>query len=499
MIQKNLRVIIMALAGILVSIFFVLVGHLIFKIVVPPLNFPRNIPTIPFYVIFLPTIFNIDQTKLYDMYLREPLEKHGAAKIFFGSRWNIIVTRPELMAHVFREEDTFAKSGNQKKIPYAVIAAYTGDNVISAHGQVWRTYRSVVTNGLQHFDDKPFYKNAELFCNGIEKLRRKTPESASMGPLIQRLCLDNISEVALGFDFGALTQDDNQLHKHLIDIKKQIFHPMYLTFPFLDLLPIPARRKAFKDVASFREQLVTKIQDNLVTNYKFEQTSFASSDLIRAHNNEIINYQQLTDNIIIILVAGHENPQVLLTTSLYLLGKHPALQQKIRAEVQDVNDSKELSELPFLNSFIFEAIRLFPPLNIIINRKTTKACRLGPEIVIPKDTYVGYNNFGTSHDPKVWGPNADQFDPTRWGEDNETILKNWKHAKNAYTMTAFHGGRRACLGEKLALTEMRVTIAEVLRQYKWTLASDWEERMTPAGPLSPSNLKLNFESCSDAI
>lgn len=481
----------------ILSFFFVLLGHLIFKIVVPPLNFPRNIPTIPFYVIFLPSIMNIDQRKLYDMYLREPLEKYGAAKLFFGSRWNIIVTRPELMAHVFKEEDTFAKSGNQKKIPYAVIAAYTGDNIISAHGQVWRTYRSIVTNGLQHFNDNAFYTNATLFCDEIQKMSQKNDQEAqdiSMGPLIQRLCLDNISQVALGFDFGALTQDDNQLHKHLTNIKKQIFDPFFLTFPFLDKLPIPSRRKAFKDVESFRKQLVSKVQEQLVKNYKFEQTSFASSDLIRAYNNEVINYKQLTDNIVIILVAGHENPQVLLTTSLYLLGKYnETWQRRVRAEVEHVNGSKELSELPLLNSFIFEAIRLLPPLNTIINRKTARACRLGPDIVIPEGTYVGYNNYGTSHDPRYWGPDADEFIPQRWGDDIESISKNWRHAKNAYTMTAFHGGRRACLGEKLALTEMRITIAEVLRKFEWTLAEDWAEKMTPAGPLSPSNLKLHFK------
>lgn len=400
-----------------------------------------------------------------------------------------------MLAQVFKDEDTFAKSGNQKKIPHSVIAAYTGDNVISAHGKVWKTYRSIVTNGLQHFDDSPFFKNAKLFGDIIaQHLEKEADASVPMTGLVQRLCLDNISQVVLGFDFASLVHDNTPLHNHLMRIKKQIFHPFFLTFPFLDHLPIPARKRGFADVEEFRKQLIKHVDEELVKNYKFEQTTFAASDLIRAHNKEIITRKQLTDNIVILLVAGHENPQLLLTTCLYLLGKYnQSWQKKLRGEVWQVFDSKGLAELPYLNSFLFEAVRMLPPLNTIINRCTTKACLLGNNIVIPKGAYVGYNNFGTCHDTQSWGLDADEFVPQRWGQNIETINKNWKYAKNTCKLSSFHGGRRACLGEKLGLTEMRITIAEMLRRYEWVLAPDWEGKMTPAGPLAPLNLKLKFK------
>ncbi|GAV54000.1 hypothetical protein ZYGR_0AK05020 [Zygosaccharomyces rouxii] len=484
--------------SILLIISLAVVGYIFYTVVFPPWNFPKNIPTIPFYVIFLPSILNIDQTELYHIYLREPLEKYGAAKIFFGSRWNIIVTKPDMLAQVFKDEDVYAKSGNQKKIPHSVIAAYTGDNIISAHGQVWKLYRSIITNGLQHFDDNPIFKNAKLFGDIIdEKFQHKNPGeeiTILMTGLIQRLCLDNISRVVLGFNFATLTNDKSPLHEHLMRIKKQIFHPFFLTFPFFDHLPIPARRRGFKDVEEFRNQLVQHVDDQLVKNYKFEQTTFAVSDLIRAYKKDNINRKQLIDNIVILLVAGHENPQLLLTTSLYLLAKYSQKwQRKIREEVMNVFDSKKLSELPLLNSFLYEAVRLYPPLNTIINRCTSKTCLLGTNVVIPKGTYVGYNNFSTNHDRSSWGADADEFQPERWGDDIKSITKNWKHAKNACKVSSFHGGRRACLGEKLGLTEMRITISEILRRYEWTLAPEWDEKMTPAGPLAPLNLKLNFK------
>lgn len=466
------------------------------KIVFPPWNFPRNIPTIPFYTVFLPSILKIDQIELYETYIKESLEKHGAVKIFFGSRWNILVSRPEYLTQIFRDENTFAKSGNQKKIPHSVLAAYTGDNVISAHGEVWRTYRTIMTTPLQQFDDTPFQKNAKLFCKLIEK--QVSPHSSvvdvSVSPLIQKLTLDNISQVLLGFDFGTLTQDSVPLHQKLTEIKRQIFHPLFLTFPFLDRLPIPERQKSFREVENFRNILVNKVQEELIKNYQFEQTKFASSELIKAFNNNIINYKQLSDNIVILLVAGHENPQLLLTTLLYLLAKYSGTwQNDIYEEVVKITNYDDLSNAVTLNAFIFEAIRFYPPLNTIINRCTTKTCRLGNDITIPKNAYVGYNNYYATHDKRFWGSTADEFDPKRWGTDMDAMMKQWRRHKTDSSMTSFHGGKRACLGEKMALVEMRVTLWELLKRYKFTLSPNWKEQFTPAGPLCPVNLQLNFQ------
>ncbi|CCD22582.1 putative cytochrome P450 NDAI_0A04250 [Naumovozyma dairenensis CBS 421] len=485
----------MTLIKLFLIIFLSLLGLLIFKVVVPPLDFPQNIPTIPFYVIFLPSIFDIDQTQLYNIYIRKSMEKYGAVKIFFGSRWNILVSRPEYLAQMFKDENTFAKSGNQKKIPYSVIAAYTGDNVISAHGDVWRTYRGIMANGLQQFDSKPFYTNSKKFCKLVnDEVIKSDSNEVIMGPLIQRLALDNISQVVLGFDFGTLNGEANPLHRHLLRIKKQIFHPFFLTFPFFDKLGFPARKKGFKDVEKFRELLVTRVQDELVNNYKFEQTSFTSSDLIKAYNNKIIDYKQLTDNIVILLVAGHENPQLLLTTCLCLMAKyHDTWQTEIWEQTKNASTTKELNENPLLNSFIFEAVRLYPPLNTIINRKTIKACKLGPEIVIPKILMLGIIVLVCTHDKKNWGNTADVFDPLRWGTDIDTIMTNWKKSKTVCTMPSFHGGRRACLGEKLALQEIRISLVEFIRKFDFKLAPSWEEKLTPAGPLCPFNLKLKLE------
>ncbi|SCU85867.1 LAME_0D03290g1_1 [Lachancea meyersii CBS 8951] len=485
---------------------------LLLRIILPPWNYPKNIPTIPFYVTLLPLLFDVDQKDIFELYLREPLEKYGAVKLFFGSRWNIVVSRPELLAQMFKDEDTFAKSGNHIKIPYGVISAYTGENVISAHGAIWRCFRKTITPGLQFFDHEPMVKNAQLFCalvdkqldvstpepailckevNGTSNLSNNSTNEVAMPELIQRLSLANISEVALGLDMGTLTKPNSELHAKLKNVKKNIFKSLYLNFPMLDRLPIPSRQLTRAYVEDFRKCLMDSVRDSLVNNYSFEQTKFASSDLIRSFNRCDITEKQLIDNLIIIMVAGHENPQLLLTTLFYMFAKHGKWQSRIRAEVQACN-SQKLEDLPLLNSFIFECIRLYPPLSQIINRCTTKNCMLGKDVMIPKGVYVGYNNMSTGRYTTAWGDTCDKFLPERWGDNINDIMSEWRHRKNTCAMSAFHGGRRACLGEKLALMEVRITMAAVLQDFKWTLAPDWVDKVTPAGPLCPAGLKLCF-------
>ncbi|KAL6949002.1 hypothetical protein ACO0QE_001484 [Hanseniaspora vineae] len=538
------------IANILLGFIFVVLA-VYYVYFTPPWNFPSTIPTIPFYVSFLPFFTKCDQERIYATYLQKPMEKHGAVKIYFGGRWNILLSHPKYLATIFKKEQTYAKSGNHLKVSKSVIAAYTGENVISAHGKIWKVFRNTMTLGLTQYDEEIFFTNAKLFSNMIEskltekeiikpsmhststlststeeetavqnklirkELKRTTNNDSSktlaelqgdskqikrqsgtvaMTDPIQRLALANISEAALGLDFGTLRDGDPELHLQLKLVKSQIFQPLYLTFPFLDNLPIPSRVRARRNVARFRETLLAKVTNSLMNNYEYEQTNFASSSLIKAERNQQITKEQLINNLVIILVAGHENPQLLLTSLFFLFGKHPCWQEKIRKEVQESDKSfNSIDKLPFLTSFIYEAIRMYPPLSQIINRCTVKKTALDQNIVVPKGAYVGYNVYGTGRNGNFWERPA-VFDPYRWGHSIDEITDNWRHCKQNCTMAAFHGGNRACLGEKLALAEVKITFVEMLSKFEWKISPNWRERMTPAGPLCPAGLELCFQT-----
>lgn len=458
--------------------------------VFPPRKFPRNIPTIPFYVSFLSLYTDLDQKQIYEKYLKEKLEKYGAVKIYFASRWNILVTRPEYLQQMFKEEDVFAKSGNQKKIPFAVLSRYTGDNVISAHGKVWRLYRSVLTHSVQFPEKAPVSKNSEKLVKLIERAIDDEAKCLPVADFLQKYSLQNICESMLGVDFKLLDSlKDQELHQKLKSVKAQIFKPIYMNFPFLDGLPIPSRNKARNDVDSFRSYFTNKVKE--AQSEPEAKKDLAGFKLFEALQMGKITEQQFADNVVIILVAGHENPQLLFTSVLYVLAKYPEWQSKVREELKSMT-LEEIENSKTLNSILFEVLRMFPPLGQIINRKASRDTLLGSSIHIPKGTYVGYNNFATGRDSSYW-KFADRFLPERWGDSNDEILKNYKVSKIRCSLASFHGGRRACLGEKFALFEARVFVKYIVDNFKMELDPTWREKLTPAGPICPMMLRIKFE------
>lgn len=477
-------------------IFLLVAIYFTVTILFPPLSFPRNIPTIPFYVSFLGLFTQMDQKDIYEKYLRESLEKYGAVKIYFASRWNILVTKPEYLQQVFRDETTFAKSGNHEKIPYAVISDYTGDNVISAHGEVWKLYRSVITQGIQFPSVEVVEKNSNKFVRLIDKMigDKNRNMVIPVADVLQRLTLANIGESMLGVDFKTLDQLANsELHSRLKMVKSQIFKPLYLNFPFLDKFPIASRVKAREEVKLFRKYFTDEVLKAQRTQPDYHSAGY---QLVQALDARIISEKQFMDNAVIILVAGHENPQLLFTSLLYVLAKHPEVQTQLRLELKAIANVKQLDNLPYLSSVLYETLRMFPPLGNLINRKTSKDVILGSDIRIPKGVYVGYNNFATGRDSNVW-ENANEFKPERWGIELNEIQRTYKHSKSAATFAAFHGGRRACLGEKFALYESKVFLYKLLLNFQVSLDLNWEDKLTLAGPVCPFLLRINFTKLDD--
>lgn len=471
----------------------------------PPRNFPTNIPVIPFYVAFITLFKKVDQEWIYHRYLQQPLDEHGAVIIYFASRWNILLQRPEYLAEMFKDISLYEKSGNQKKIPYSILADYTGDNIISAHGDTWRTYRRVMQPGLQKtIDAEPLERNARLFVNLIQDQVGSSPHGKSMPvqQLIQRFTLANVSDELLGIDLETLKRPDAPLHMQQLAVKKEIFKPLYMNFAFLDALPIPSRVAARKMVHEYTANLVAKIKaDHAKSDYTDYST--VGSALVNARENGVLTEKQFRDNASIVFIAGHENPQLLITSLLYLLAKDQSLQTALRTELANnkanANAAAPLKDLPLLNSFIYETLRMYPPLSQIINRKTSRDTVLANSICIPRGTYVGYTAYGNGRDQTIWGPTAEHFNPARWGATPDEIARRYKHAKSKAHLIAFHGGARACLGERLALAEIRIVLEEMLGRLKWSLDPEWHDMMTPAGPLCPLMLKLHFETIQEPV
>ncbi|OBA25754.1 cytochrome P450 [Hanseniaspora valbyensis NRRL Y-1626] len=475
-------------------------------------KFSTNTPTVSFWVSFIPFFNkNIDQRKIWFKYIQPKIDKTGIVKIYFAGRWNLLVDDPEYMNQLFKNEyNIYHKSGNNEKIPNSLLAYYTGTNIISAHGNQWSKFRKILLPGFLNFNNYSIaFKNGKLFCNLISSSLEQNSNNINFKEETLTKydnITTNISEISLGFNIGTLTDEKSVLYDKLNLVKKQIFKPLFMAFPFLDNLPIKSRQITKQNIDSFKENLFLQIQSNLISNFRYEQESYLNpaANLIKNNAKGALTKKELLDNLTILLVAGHENPQLLLTSLIFILAKYKWAQNDIRKEllsliINDYADNTKLALLgqaSLLNSVIYETIRLYPPIGQLINRKTAKNCYLTsskhPAIYIKKGTYIGYNNFGLQRRENIWGKDSNEFKPSRWGENITEINGQWKKRKSNCEITAFHGGNRNCIGEEIALNIMRITICEMVTHFEWNLADDWVEKFTPAGPICPTGLKINI-------
>ncbi|KAF2134819.1 putative cytochrome P450 [Dothidotthia symphoricarpi CBS 119687] len=472
----------------------------------PPRNFPTNIPTIPFYYALLPLFKDVDQAELYRQYMMEPLEKYGAVKLFFGGRWNILVRKPAYIAEVFKHEDIYAKSGNNVKIPHTLIAEYTGENIISAHGAKWKLYQSVIKPALQADQDStPIWSNARILRDiFLGDANKAAGSGVPIYAPLHRLAVANFSEVLYTSSFETLQRPDAPLHKMQSQMKPLIFNPIFLNFPFLDHLPLKARQIGRVLNKQFRHTLLTSIAKGHNHVCDSNDPKSLACRLLGSHNDGLLTEKDLNDNIAGTFIAGHENPQIALMSLMYLLGAHPEVQEAVRKEVgtlfpadapADYEPSyANIHDLPYLTAVVYEGLRMFPPISQLINRCTTTPVVLGNHIPIPAGVYVGYNAYSTNRDVEFWGMDSDDFKPARWGKNMDEINHLYRRANSKGAYISFHGGKRACLGQKFALQQLRITIVELVRGCKWTVDEEWDGHMTPAGPLYPKALTMKFQA-----
>jgi unspecific monooxygenase len=143
------------------------------------------------------------QDEIYDRWFRMPLETHGAVIVWFGGRWSILVSRPDLLTDLFRNENLYAKAGSQIKIPHAVIATLVGDNIINSH-ENWKLFTSIMKPGLQKkvFDTTSLLRQSRKLVDVlISSQSISVGESILVNDDVQKWAVDVMGENFLDLDF----------------------------------------------------------------------------------------------------------------------------------------------------------------------------------------------------------------------------------------------------------------------------------------------------------
>lgn len=232
-------------------------------------------------------------------------------------------------------------------------------------------------------------------------------------------------------------------------------------------LPIRFPGSKFAHAMRSREQLLQRI-DTLIDQRHNPSTQQDALGILLQAQDEAGNYlsrADVKDNILALLIAGHETLTSALTSLCLFLAQHPDVLQTARTEQAQLGltgklTQESLKQLSYLEQVLKEVLRLAPPVVRSGQRKVLKTCEVAG-YVIPKGWDVFYQIQETQQDPNIY-THPEQFDPQRFAPDRAEDKKVFSHIP-------FGGGIRECLGKEFARLEMKLFATLLIRDYDWEL------------------------------
>ncbi|KAL9961256.1 hypothetical protein ACROYT_G030165 [Oculina patagonica] len=199
--------------------------------------------------------------------------------------------------------------------------------------------------------------------------------------------------------------------------------------------------------------------------------------LLEAYDAGDISREGVREEVDTFMFEGHDTTAAGITWALYLLGRHPAIQEQVREEVDSFFEQKPekltvdgMKELRYLECVIKESQRLFPSVPFF-SRSTTEDCYLDGYFV-PKGTAVGVSTIGLHRNPEVW-PAPLEFNPDRFLPENS-------QGRHPYAFVPFSAGPRNCIGQRFAILEEKTILAHILHNFNIASTQSFDDVKTCA-------------------
>lgn len=411
---------------------------------------------------------------LYELYLTYG----GIFRLTFGPKSFLIVSDPAIAKHILKDNP----KGYSKGILAEILDFVMGKGLIPADGEVWRVRRRAIVPALHQKFVAAMFK---LFGAATDRLCKKLDAAASDGEdvemesLFSRLTLDIIGKAVFNYDFDSL-EVDTGIVEAVYTVLREAEDRSIAPIPFWEI-PI------WKDISPKLKKVNTALKlindtlDDLIAICKrmvdeeellFHEEYMNEQDPSILHfllaSGDDVSSKQLRDDLMTLLIAGHETSAAVLTWTFYLLSKEPSVVAKLRNEVDAVLGDRfptmeDMKKLKYTNRVINESLRLYPQPPVLIRRSVGDDVLGEYPIKSGEDIFISVWNLHRC--PKHW-EDADKFNPERWPLDGP----NPNETNQNFSYLPFGGGPRKCIGDMFASFETVVAVAMLVRRFDFQIA-----------------------------
>lgn len=378
-----------------------------------------------------------------------------------------------------------------------------GNGIINADGELWKIQRKAGLAFLNNTNLRILTDIAlpQYLTQSVEYLRKCGEDgivvdfqvvfheisSQLMGKMAYNMEMHADDDFTLAFEYASGATAE------------RFQNPLwFLTEPFFGT----QFRKSLATIRSFGQRIVESAvahrQDDGEVSFDSlsdtERLDKASGSLIQSLFETIGGDQRMVmDSALNYLSAGRDTVAQALTWTTYLLIQHKFAIEKIRSEVQELlrttqieqSDSRPKaayltpSSLPYTMAVFYESLRFYPPIPFEIRQCVTPTT-LPDGTFLPADTIVFWCLFAFNKSKDIWGEDADSFRPERWLTEEGRLI-----TRSASEYPVFNGGKRTCLGQRMAEIMAVQVIATMVSEFDLIPAYETER-------VSKSRSVLNY-------
>mmetsp|Transcript_65446 Transcript_65446/g.151898 ORF Transcript_65446/g.151898 Transcript_65446/m.151898 type:complete len:1103 (+) Transcript_65446:2-3310(+) len=432
------------------------------------------------------------------VFLEDYGEHCGMYKIVIGPRSVVVVSDPVVLKHIM----TSPQSNYSKGILSEVLEPIMGKGLIPADLETWKSRRKAIVPGFHRRwlkeTTEMIVDCAESLCDDLERSIRHTKDgvaAVNMEEKFTSVSLDIIGKAVFNYEFSSVTRE-SPVVRAVYSVLREAERRAQSVVPYWNL---PGASTVFRDQKSHEENvtLLNAVLDELIRNCRAPEDGEHTSMLqyLVMTRNEDVTTRQLRDDLMTLLIAGHETTAALLTWTLHELMKpeHKDTLDCVINEIDTVLGDRQPSfedfgRLPILKWCLMESLRLYPAPPLLIRR-----CEKGDEVPLgPTCDTAGGNTvqflpgqdifistWSLQRSAQLWGPDAAEYDPFRWekavpgqgrwaGYNPRKAANYPNEVASDYAFVPFGGGARKCIGDNFALLEAEVVLISLLQRFSFS-------------------------------
>jgi cytochrome P450 len=400
-----------------------------------------------------------------------------------------ILNHPACIQHVLLDNH---RNYSKDTFQYNLLASITGRGLLTSDGDFWLRQRRLAQPA---FHRKRITAFSDIMTGATETMLERWDEIRLKGDLVDvdaemmRLTLEIVGKALFSVD---LSVEAEELTQSVLAALDHLVFRSRNPFSLPDPIPTPRNRKFQAALGQLNQAVEGIIQARRKPSTDMNETGDLLELLMNARDadsGESMEDAQLRDEIITLLIAGHETVASALTWTWYLLAQNPDPAARLKSELDlqlkgRMPCADDLPNLPYTQMVFDEALRLYPPA-WIITRKALERDEIGGVKISPGSLIV-ISPYTIQRHPDFWD-SPESFLPERFALDRSSD-------RPRFAFIPFGGGPRLCIGDSFARVEAQLVLAAAAQRYRLHLEPDTRVEAEPMVTLRPKNgLKMKIE------